>query len=116
MVNPESPESIVQKQVEFYNNHDLEGFISTYHEDIEIFNFRDKSLIIQGKSNLPNRYKERFEVQKAHADIVNRMIVGNVVIDHEHVKYVTSDEIMKVVAIYQIEDGLIRKVWFIHAE
>ena len=114
MANPESPESIVQKQVEFYNKHDLEGFISTYHEDIELFNFNDSSLIIKGKSNLPNRYKERFEVQKAHAVIVNRMIVGNKVIDNEHVKFVNSDDILKVVAIYQIEDGLIRKVWFVY--
>jgi hypothetical protein len=109
-----NPELIVQKQVEFYNNHDLQGFMSTYHENIEIFNFNDNSVIIKGKSNLPDRYKERFEVQKAHAKIVNRMIVGNKVIDHEHVKYVTGDELIKVVAIYQIEDGLIRKVWFIY--
>jgi hypothetical protein len=108
-----NPELIVQKQVEFYNNHDLDGFISTYHEDIEIFDFKDNSLVLKGKKNLPDRYKERFEVQKAHAKIINRMIVGDKVIDHERVKYVDSDEIKNVVAIYQVTDGLIRKVWFI---
>ena len=107
------PELTVQKQVEFYNNHDLEGFISTYHKDAELINLTDNSVILKGTENFHKRYKERFEVQKARAEIVNRMVIGNMVIDHEHIKKANSSEIMKAVAIYRVKDGLIEKVWFI---
>lgn len=31
------PVEVVQKQVEFFNNHDIEGFVSTYSKDIQLF-------------------------------------------------------------------------------
>lgn len=108
-----SPEEIVQKQLDFYNNHDLDGFISTYHEDIKIYNLIDNSIILEGKEFLREKYSERFQIFKVHAEIQNRMIIGNKVIDHEHVTTINTDIIVKAVAIYELEDALIKKVWFV---
>ena len=64
-----SPQEIVQKQLDFYNNHDLNGFISTYEENIKIYSLIDNSIILEGKEALKERYRERFEILKVHADI-----------------------------------------------
>lgn len=108
-----NPEEIVQKQLEFYNNHDLDGFISTYHEEIKIYNLIDNSIILEGKESLREKYSERFQVLKVHAEIQNRMVIGNKVIDHEHVTTINTDNVVKAVAIYELEDDLIKRVWFV---
>lgn len=109
-----SPQEVVQKQLDFYNNHELDGFISTYHEDIKIYNLIDNSIILEGKKVLKEKYRERFEILKVHADIQNRIVIGNKVIDHEHVTNVKTDIIVKAVAIYEISDDLIKRVWFVY--
>lgn len=90
--------------------------MSTYHEDIEILSLVDDSLILKGMEALEVKYRERFEIQKVHAKLVNRMVIGNQVIDHEHVSGIRADEIVKAVAIYHVEDELIKKVWFLFEE
>lgn len=109
-------EKIVQAQLDHYNAHDLKGFLSTYHEDIEVINLVDDSLMISGLEALEVQYRKRFDVQKVHAELVNRMIIGDKVIDHEHVTGIKAGEIVKAVAIYKVEEGLIRKVWFLFEE
>ncbi len=107
-------EDIVQKQLDYYNNHDLEGFMSTYHDDVEVRNLIDNSLIFSGKKLMIDRYRQRFEVDKVHATLVNRIVIGSKVIDHEHVTGIEVGKIVKAVAIYEVEDKLIKKVWFLH--
>lgn len=108
-----SIENLVQKQLDYYNKHNLEGFLSTYSENIIIYNHKDNSIILQGKEELRLKYKERFEVFKVHAELKNRIVIGNKVIDHEEVSGIKKEEIISAVAIYEIEDKLIKKVWFI---
>lgn len=107
-------EEIVQKQLDFYNAHDLEGFISTYSDDVKIYNLIDNTIIMEGKKLLKENYKERFDVLKVHAELVNRIVIGDKVIDHEHVSGLTKNDIVKAVAIYEIEDCLIKRVWFVY--
>jgi hypothetical protein len=45
------PEILIQQQLEAYNARDLEGFVATYSEDVELFNFPN-SLISKGKDEL----------------------------------------------------------------
>lgn len=108
-----NPLEVVEKQLEYYNNHDIEGFVSTYCEDIELYNQGEKEPFLRGLKELRERYTQRFENPKLHAHIANRMVVGDHVIDHEHVSGVKENEISKVVAIYEVKSGLIRRVWFV---
>lgn len=109
-----SPQEVVQKQLDFYNNYDLDSFISTYKEDVKIYNLIDNTIILEGKEVLKEKYKERFEILKVHAVIQNRIVIGNKVIDHEYVTGIKTDSIVKAVAIYEIEDSLIKNVWFVY--
>lgn len=111
--NKMNPEEIVKKQLDFYNKHDLEGFMSTYNNEVEIYNLIDNSIMIKGKEQLKNSYRERFEVLNVYAEIENRIVIGNKVIDNEYVTGLEKDAIKKAVAIYEIENNLIKRVWFV---
>jgi hypothetical protein len=109
---PMSPEDIVQKQVEFYNNHDLDGFLSMYDDTIEIYTINCLKPDLQGMSELTVRYSERFKNPNLHVIINNRMTKGNYVIDEEYVEGI-SESIISVVAIYETQNDKIKKVVFI---
>jgi len=106
-------EEMARKQLECYNNHDLEGFLSAYHDDTKIYNLIDGSLIMEGKGAMRERYGERFKNPNLHAKLVNRMVIGNKVIDHESVTGLGESPPTEVAAIYEVEDGLIKTVWFV---
>ncbi len=108
-------EVLVQKQLDYYNAHDLSGFLSTYSDTIVIKDLVTDMVIMEGKEAMAVRYKERFQVSKVHARLENRMVIGNKVIDHEFVAMADKGEIVKAIAIYEVKDQLIQKVWFLHA-
>lgn len=105
-------EYLVQKQLESYNNHDLDSFLACYAADVEVYHLISNDLMFKGREAMIERYKKRFE-SKVHARLENRMILNNQAIDYE---YVTSNdrEPTRAIAIYLEEDGLIKKVWFIN--
>jgi len=109
-----SPEEIVQLQLDYYNAHNLEKFAALYHDDIEILNLVDNTLIYKGIKTLRERYTERFKLVDLHAELANRIVIGNKVIDHEIVKGIHEGQVVKAVAVYEVEGELIKKVWFIY--
>ena len=110
-----SIETVVQQQIEFYNNQDLEGFASTYADDITVFSFPDNTITLSGKQALIERYKETFK-KKMFAEIRNRSIVGNKVIDWEIATNGITGESTSLMAIYEVNEHLISKVWFIREQ
>lgn len=105
-------EELAKKQLHYYNNHDLEGFLSAYHDDTKIYNI-DGTLIMEGKEAMRQRYGERFKNPHLHAELVNRMVFGNKAIDHESVTTEPGGVPTQVAAIYEVEDELIKTVWFV---
>lgn len=104
-------ESIVQEQLEAYNNRDIEAFADTYANAIELYNF-PQSLNLKGRSKLTQRYGSFFEnTPDLHCEIQNRIVIGNKVIDHESVT--VNGMVVKAIAIYEVENGEIAKVTFI---
>lgn len=107
-----SIERTVQQQLEFYNSQNIVGFASTYADDITIYTFPDNTITLSGKQALIARYTETFK-KKMFAAIKNRSIVGNKVIDWEIATNGITGESTSLMAIYEIKDNLISKVWFI---
>ena len=107
----ETPEQIVQRQVNAYNARDIDAFIDTYADDIEIFNFPNEPGS-KGKEMLRKQFSTMFErVPNLYCEIKKRIVIGNKVIDREHVRF--GDQYSDVVAIYEIEEGKITKVTFL---
>lgn len=107
-------ENIVQAQVDAYNARDLSKFLDCHATDIERYNFPDNTPYAIGKENLKNIYQDVFNNSPdLNAEITNRMVMGNIVIDHEKVTGRKGIECLEIVAIYEIKDGLITNARFI---
>jgi imidazolonepropionase-like amidohydrolase len=110
---PASPEAVVQRQLEAYNAHDLEGFVATYAEDIEIFDLPGAAAKSSGKAKLRATYGGMFkQLPQLRCDVVDRMVEGPFVIDQEVCRAKPGDRPFRAAAIYQVDKGLIRRVWF----
>jgi imidazolonepropionase-like amidohydrolase len=108
----ESPEMVVQRQLNAYNARNLEAFLSTYTEDVELYSFPN-TLMTKGKDAMRKQYGSMFQnTSLLHCKIEERIVIGNKVIDHENVR-LDKERKMKAVAIYEVENGLIRKVTFL---
>lgn len=109
-----SPEAIVQAQLEAYNARDIDALLATYAEDAQLFEHPAK-LLATGSVQMRERYAARFKEPNLHAAIVKRIVMGNIVIDHERVTrtFPEGTGVLEAVAIYEVQNGKIAKVWFI---
>jgi hypothetical protein len=103
--------AVVQEQLEAYNARDLDRFAATYSDDIRIWRMPATEPSIAGQAQLREIYAKRFTSAGLHATIVNRIALGDKVIDHERVAGIEAGPI-EAVAVYQVVGGLIAKVWF----
>ena len=71
-----------------------------------------ENITSNGKEELEKRYQVIFQkVPDLNAEIMNRIVLGNKVIDKE--KATINGKTYYAIAIYEVEDGLISKVTFI---
>ncbi len=107
-------EQLAALQLTHYNNHDLENFLAVYTDDVEVYDLETGVMRYKGKDIMRERYAGRFAEGTVHAALVNRMIIGNKAIDHEHVTGIPGKDMVEAVAIYLTKGDLIEKVWFLH--
>ena len=107
-----SPVEPVQRQLEAYNARDLERFIAQYTEDIRVFRPPSPEPVLVGKQIFAKHYADnRFTLPKLHAEVVNRMVSGSIVVDHEHITGL-QEGVVEAIAVYAVSEGLIHTVWF----
>jgi hypothetical protein len=58
---------------------------------------------------------QRFNLPHLHAQIVNRIVMGNKVIDHERITGVRTTP-FEMVVIFEIADNLIQRIWSLSPE
>ena len=107
-------ESIVQAQLDAYNARDVNAFLATYSDDVELFEHPGK-LLAKGLGQMRERYEVRFKEANLHAVITKRIVMGNVVVDHEKIArtFPEGTGVSEAVAIYQVQNGKISKVWLL---
>ncbi len=107
----ESPEEIVQRQLNAYNARDIDAFMETYTNDIKLYDFPEK-ISIDGKESMRKRYANMFDNNPTlHCKILKRIVLGNKVIDHEYVTFQKNN--IEAIAIYETKNGKISKVTFL---
>lgn len=108
----EDPQAPVQRQLDAYNAHDLQRFIAEYTDDVKVFRPPALEPVLSGKQAFAEHYaKNRFTLPELHARLVNRMVAGNTVVDHEDISGL-PDGRKDAIAVYEVVDGRIRTVWF----
>lgn len=107
----ESPEGIVQRQLNAYNARNIDAFMDTYTDDVELYEYPAK-LLSKGKDTMRSSYESMFKnIPNLYCEIVNRIVNGNTIIDKEKVRFKTG--FIEAVAIYEVANGKIKKVTFI---
>ena len=110
------PAAFAQRQLDAYNARDLERFLAEYTDDLAIFRLSESQPFLVGKAAVSEHYRtNRFNLPALHAELVNRMVFGNKVIDQERVTGVQAEP-MQVAAIYEVTPAGIYKVWFVSGQ
>src|SRR5512144_346426 len=97
-----NPEAVVQRQLDAYNARDLEGFLAGFGEEVRLYRPPATDPALVGKAALGSFYAtQRFCRAGLHADVLNRMVLGNKVIDHERISGV-GEQPFEVVIVYEV--------------
>ena len=102
-----------QGQLEAYNAQDIDAFMAFYAEDCVIADLNGAASS-RGAAQIREKHVNLFKTfPNNKVELVNRVIVGATVIDHERVRREPDSEPFEVAAIYTIRDGLIVRVDFV---
>jgi hypothetical protein len=106
----------VQAQLDAYNARKLDAFVACYTEDVACFRPPQAEPVISGRAALAAHYgTHRFNLPALHAELVSRMVLGNKVVDHERITGV-RDQPFDAAVVYEVQGGLIRRVWFFNED
>ena len=110
------PAGFAQRQLDAYNDHDLERFLREYTQDVVACRLPGAEPILAGREAFGEHYrKNRFSLPKLHAKLVNRMVFGNKVIDHEYITGLQETPV-EVATIYEVTERGISKVWLVSGQ
>ncbi len=109
---------IVDRQVDAYLARDLEGFLSCYSPDVTISDFEGN--LVADFSGMREQYGCLFrESPDLTGRIVNRMVVGDTVVDEEELhgfKHPVYPSDVHAAVAYHVRNGKIDRVVFLKVE
>lgn len=104
----QTPEQVVQLQLEAYNEGNIEKFMSVFSEDIELWTLGESQPWSKGHEAVKAVYANLFiNSPDLHSVVMNRSVIGNKVIDYERVTGRNGGEVLYLVMIYEVRDGKI---------
>ena len=117
MTTSTTPESVVQRQLDAYNARDIDALMATYADDAQQFEY-PATLLVSGAAQVRARTATRFQESNLHARLLRRIVMGDVVIDHEEVTRTFPEGPGKIelVAIYEVRNGKIATARFIYGK
>lgn len=103
-----SPETVVQRQLDAYNARDIDALLATYAPDARQYE-HPGTLLATGAAEMRARMAVRFQEPDLHARLLQRAVMGNIVIDHEEVtrNFPEGRGSVDMVAVYEVVDGRI---------
>lgn len=109
-----SPEVVVQRQLDAYNAKNMRAWLATYAPDARQYE-HPAQLLASGHAEIRARTAPRFEEPNLHARLIQRSVMGTVIIDHEEVTrdFPEGPGRIELVCIYVVERGLIQSASFV---
>lgn len=106
-------EAIAQAQLDAYNAQDLDAYCSYFTDDVVVANVGGEATG-QGIEAYRARYKDAFaKFPRNKAELLNRIVLGDTVIDHERVdRGDGTTPVFEVAAIYTFRGDKIARVDF----
>lgn len=112
-----NPEQVVAAQLDAYNARNIEQFVQYWAEDVQVYQFPN-TLLFSGLPELRRRHEARFQEPDLHAELLHRRVIGNWVFDQERVtrNFPEGRGTLEVAAVYDVQEGKIRRAWFVFGE
>lgn len=107
-------QDVVDRQLQAYNAHNLEGFLSCYSPAIKVVLHPSGQTLDEGLEALRLSYAKLFvECPSLHARITRRIASESMIIDEEEVDGLVDGRTVRSVIMYEVRDGLITRSWFV---
>ena len=109
MNDPLHPAAVVARQLDAYKARDLDAIMATYDDQARQFEY-PATLVASGAEQIRARMALRFQEPQLHARLVQRVVMDNIVIDHEVVTRNFPEGVgtLELVAIYEVSEGKIQ--------
>jgi hypothetical protein len=112
-----SPEEIVQRQLDTFNNHDLDAFLPLFAEDVVIYDLLDGHVVLRGIGSFRRRYVEVFRDRPlVRAELRGRIVLDRIVVDHERLTDGDAHPPEEALAIYEVDGDVVTRMWFVEPE
>lgn len=110
-------EAVVQAQLDAYNARNVEALLQVYAEDAELYE-HPSTLLAKGAAALRERFSARLREPDLHAQLLNRMVMGSTVIDHERVtrNFPEGKGTLDMIMVYEVRAGRIARAWAMSGE
>lgn len=101
-------EQVVQAQLDAYNRKDLDAWLATYAADAGQYDIEGR-LLAQGHGAMRERMTARFAEPHLHARLLQRIVMGDTVVDHEEITrdFPEGPGVQAMLCVYQVADGKI---------
>ncbi|WP_028536567.1 nuclear transport factor 2 family protein [Paludibacterium yongneupense] len=109
----QSPAALIQKQLDAYNARDIEAWLATYAPDAEHYTLHGERFA-RGHGEMRSRMMTRFSEPDLEARLMNRTVMGSIVVDLELVtrNFPEGRGTIEMLCVYETRDGLIQKASF----
>jgi uncharacterized protein (TIGR02246 family) len=106
-------ERVVQRGLDAWNKHDVEGALSVYASDAKLYRFPDK-LVPNSLDSLRARWQQRFAKEpKVRVTVSPRIVQGRFVIDHETASGTANGQTRTVTWMYEVDGDRIVRAWLL---
>ena len=110
---PGEVERVVQRGLDAWNKHDVDGALSVFSPDAKMYRFPDQ-VVPNARDSLRARWRQRFAKDpKVHVTVSPRIVQNRFVIDHETATGLANGGTRTVTWIYEIDGGQIVRAWLL---
>jgi hypothetical protein len=113
MTKTVTPAALIQHQLDMYNAKDIDGWLACYATDAQQYTLHGE-LLASGYDQMHARISSRFTEPDLHARLLNRTVMGNLVVDLELItrNFPEGKGSIEMLCIYEVINGLIHKASF----
>jgi len=107
-----TPRQVAIEQLEAYNKRDLDAFCALFSSDAVLSDLPTGEVLAEGIDAIRQMYQSRFSIPNLSCHVHSSNDIGDFAIDRETV-YGLPDGPVDVVAMYEVKNNLIQRVFFI---
>lgn len=109
------PSAIVDAQIDAYVKGDVAAFVACYAPDAVCTRLPGGQVIASGHDEIASVYGRLFSApeRRIRFELTARICLGDFVTDHERIIRERDGWTAEAIALYEVRDGLITRVWLV---